>query len=80
MYAGLLFSADIVGNYTEWVFHHMAASVGHPGELDKPMDFAFRRAPSEALLVHPRWLQCLDIVSALARLQSDMSAPHLQSC
>lgn len=27
----------------EWTFHHLVGTAGHPGEVDKPNDFAFRR-------------------------------------
>ena len=35
----------------EWTFHHLVGTAGHPGEVDKPNDFAFRRvAPAPAQL------------------------------
>ncbi|KAK9827262.1 hypothetical protein WJX81_005247 [Elliptochloris bilobata] len=51
---GLLYSANIVSDYMEWVFHPMVGTAGHPGEVDKPADFCFREfmlARSDALFL-----------------------------
>ena len=80
--AGLLFSANILGDYTEWVFHHMTGSAGHPGKIDKPADFAYRRAPRPAML-NALWLlhlQGLDIHLTQERLLAVIPVEQMQLC
>lgn len=58
----------------EWTFHHLVGTAGHPGEVDKPNDFAFRRvAPA------PDQPRCICAPSVVITWHTDDQRPKLSA-